>query len=340
MKAYYLKQYGKADTAFELREHPLPASVQPDEVRIQVEAFGLNYADVMARNKKYREAPPIPCVIGYEVVGTITEAGADIPKDHLGKRVVAFTRFGGYAQEVITKQYGYAVIGNMEAGKALALATQYVTAYYMVNVLTNILPGDKVLVHSAAGGVGTALIQLLKIRGAEVFAKSRSDKKKDYVLSQGADHFINYSKEEYATQIRRILKEDRLDVSYNPIAGSTYKKDMSLLGSGGRIVLFGGAELSGTKWGIFSQLNFLRKMGLVIPVGLMMTSRNILGVNMLKIADNRPKVMALCLEAVVDLYQQGKIHPEIGSLYSHEQLGEAHAFLESGNSVGKIGIIW
>jgi len=339
MKAYFLTQYGQANKAFELRENPL-SRPNSDEVKIEVEAFGLNYADVMARNKKYREAPPLPCVIGYEVVGVITEVGEQIDKSDIGKRVVAFTRFGGYAQEVITKQYAYAEIGEMDAGKALALATQYVTAYYMVHVVTTVLPGDKVLVHSAAGGVGTALIQLLKLQGAEVFAKSRSDKKKEYVLSQGADHFINYSTEDYALQLNKLLGSDRLDVSYNPVAGSTYKKDMALLGSGGRIVLFGGAELSGTKWGVLSQLNFLRKMGLVIPVGLMMRSKNILGVNMLKIADNRPRIMDVCLKGVLELYNQGKISPEVGALYTHEQLAEAHSFLESGNSVGKIGVTW
>jgi len=339
MNAYYLTKYGTAEIAFEIRTHSI-SDLKPGEVKIKVEAFGLNYADVMARNKMYREAPPLPCVLGYEVVGEVTAVGDKSSHNLLGKRVVAFTRFGGYAQEAITKSNALAEIGEMDAGKALALATQYVTAYYMVNVVTNVLEGEKVLVHSAAGGVGTALIQLLKLKGAEVYAKSRSDKKKDYVLAQGADHFINYSKEDYAVQMKKLLKSDLLDVSYNPIAGSTFKKDMSLLGSGGRIVLFGGAELSGTKWGILSQLNFLRKMGVVVPVGLMMGSKNILGVNMLKIADNRPKTMELCLKGVLDLYNQGKINPEVGATFSHEKIAEAHALLESGNSTGKIAVLW
>ena len=339
MNAYYLTKYGKSENAFELKPHPLRA-LNPGEVKIEVEAFGLNYADVMARNKMYREAPPLPCVLGYEVVGKVTEIKGEANHELLGKRVVAFTRFGGYAQEAISPLNAVVEIGEIDAGEALALATQYVTAYYMVNVVTNVLPGDKALVHSAAGGVGTALIQLLKLKGAEVFAKSRSEVKKQYVLNQGADHFINYSKSDYAVQIQEILGNHKLDISFNPVAGSTYKKDMALLGAGSRMILFGGAELSGTKWGILSQLNFLRKMGIVIPVGLMMNSKNILGVNMLRIADHSPKIMEHCLHAVIELYQQGKLNPEVGALFPHHELGNAHALLESGTSTGKIALKW
>jgi NADPH:quinone reductase-like Zn-dependent oxidoreductase len=339
MEAYFLVRHGEAKQAFERR--PLHLSpLADDEVRVEVEAFGLNYADVMARHNMYREAPPIPSVLGYEVVGKVIAGGKNVPEDKMGKRVVAFTRFGGYATHVHTKSYAAIEIGDSPAGEALALATQYVTAYYMVNVVTNVLPGEHALVHSAAGGVGTALIQLLRLNGATVYAKSRSDKKKNYVLGQGADHFISYSQEDYAIQLKRLLGTNRLDISFNPVAGETFKKDMGLLGSGGRMILFGGAALSGTKWGIFSQLNFLRKMGLVIPVGLMMRSKNILGVNMLKLADNRPQVLSYCMTKVMELYQQGLLKPEVGATFAAHELANAHALLESGESMGKIVVKW
>lgn len=339
MEAYFLVRHGEAQQAFERRAlHLNPLA--DDEVRIEVEAFGLNYADVMARNNMYREAPPIPSVLGYEVVGKVIAVGKNASEELIGKRVVAFTRFGGYATHVHTKSYAVVEIADAPAGEALALATQYVTAYYMVNVVTNVLPGEHALVHSAAGGVGTALIQLLRLNGAIVYAKSRSDKKKEYVLGQGADYFINYSKEDYALQLKRLLGKERLDVSFNPVAGETYKKDMALLGSGGRMILFGGAALSGTRWGIFSQLNFLRKMGLVIPVGLMMRSKNVLGVNMLKLADNRPQVLSYCMTKVMELYSQGLLKPEVGATFNADELPNAHALLESGESVGKIVVKW
>lgn len=338
-EAIFLIKKGSAEQAFERRPYSL-REINDGEVIIEVEAFGLNYADVMARRGLYREAPPFPCVVGYEVVGTIIETGSSVDPDLKGKRVVAFCRFGGYARHVITWDYAVVPIAETPAEEAMVLCTQAVTAYYMAEYLTPIHRGEKVLIHAAAGGVGTVLIQLAKRKGAEVFAKIGNDSKRELVLSLGADHVINYNQGDYAEQILKITKGDRLDVSFNPVAGSTYKKDFALLGSGGRIVLFGGSEMASGKWGILSTLNFLRKMGLVIPVGLMMRSKNILGVNMLKIADNRPMVLAECLKAVVDLHTAGELKPQVGGVYKVEQIAQAHAALESGKTTGKLSVFW
>ena len=338
-RAIHLVRNGAADQAFEERELEL-ASLEPDEVQIEVESFGLNYADVMARNGLYREAPPMPCVIGYEVVGKIVDLGSEAPSDLKGKRVVAFTRFGGYAKHVNTKYIAVAEIGDYDGGKALCLATQYVTAFYMSHVATTVQKGDRVLIHAAAGGVGTALIQLLKGKGVTIFAKTRSDKKKPYLEELGVDHIINYNKEDYGDQIQQILNKERLDISFNPVAGSTFKKDWKLLGNGGSIVLFGGSERSGKKWGILSTLNFVRKMGIVIPITLMMRSKSILGINMLKVADHKPFTLEFCLKSVANLALQGKLDPKVGATYAADNIADAHAFLESGKSTGKVVVNW
>lgn len=338
-KAIHLVKNGAADQAFEERELEL-APLEADEVQIEVEAFGLNYADVMARNGLYREAPPMPCVIGYEVVGKIVDLGAEAPSELKGKRVVAFTRFGGYAKHVNTKHIAVAEIGEYDAGKALCLATQYVTAFYMSHVATTVQKGDRVLIHAAAGGVGTALIQLLKGKGVTIFAKTGSDKKKPYLEELGVDHIINYSMEDYGDQIQKILKKERLDISFNPVAGSTFKKDWRLLGNGGKLVLFGGSERSGKKWGILSTLNFVRKMGIVIPITLMMRSKSIVGINMLKIGDYKPYTMEFCLKSVAEKALNNEINPKVGATYSAEKIADAHAFLESGKSTGKVVVKW
>ncbi len=314
--------------------------MEDDEVQIEVESFGLNYADVMARNGLYREAPPLPCVIGYEVVGKIVDLGKEASKDLLGKRVVAFTRFGGYARHVNTKHLAVAEIGDYDGGKALCLATQYVTAFYMSHVATTVQKGDKVLVHAAAGGVGTALIQLLKGKGVTLFAKTGSDSKKEYLEEMGVDHIINYNKHDYADQIQRVLKRERIDVSFNPVAGSTFKKDWKLLGNGGKLLLFGGSERSGKKWGIFSTLNFVRKMGIIIPITLMMRSKSVIGVNMLKVGDYKPYTMEFCLKSVVQKALNDEVDPKVGASYSADKIADAHAFLESGKSTGKVVVNW
>jgi NADPH2:quinone reductase len=338
-EAMFLVKKGDALTAFERRVMEL-RDLKGNEVLIESEAFGLNYADVMARLGLYREAPPMPCVVGYELVGTVIEVGNDADPSLLGKRVVAFCRFGGYGKHVITWDYAVVPIADTPAEVAMVLCTQAVTAYYMAEYLTPIHKHEKVLIHAAAGGVGTVLIQLAKRKGAEVFAKIGDDSKASLVRQLGADHVINYKKSDYGQQIESILKGDRLDASFNAVAGSTYKIDLKLLGSGGRLVLFGGAELGRARWGIFSTLNFARKMGMVIPIGLMMRSKNILGVNMLKLADHRPIVLKHCLEDVVALYMKGELKPQVGGVYSVDQLAEAHAALEGGKTTGKLTVKW
>jgi len=340
MKAVFLVQKGEAKQAFEIRETSKPKIVNTDDVLIKVEAFGLNYADVMARNGLYREAPPMPSIIGYEVVGVVEAVGKQTDKQLIGKRVVAFTRFGGYAEYAITKNYGCVEVDNMEVGKALSIATQYVTAYFMSHITTNLYEGDKVMIHSGAGGVGTALIQLCKLKGCTVFANAGSQEKLEYIKQQGADYAINYRTQDYQTEIIKILKQDRLDCTFNPIAGSTFKKDFALIGSGGKVILFGGAERSGKKWGILSTLNFVRKMGIVLPIGLMMRSKSIIGVNMLKIGDNKPKLLTKCLVEVTQLIKEGKLNPHVGGVFSVAQIADAHQLLENRKSMGKIVVKW
>jgi NADPH2:quinone reductase len=338
-QGFQLIKNGKSEDAFQLNTIQLN-KLEEDDILIEVTAFGLNYADVMARNGLYRECPPLPTTIGYEVVGTVSDV-ADVKNEGLkGKKVVAFTRFGGYAKHVITKSYAIAEIGDYDENKALCLATQYVTAYYMSHYVTNIHENENVLVHAAAGGVGTALIQMLKNKKANIIAKTGSDQKFDYLKNLGVDHIINYNKEDYAGACKKLLNNQRLDISFNPVAGKTFKKDMKLIGSGGRLVLFGGSERSGKKFGFLSTLKFVWDMGMIVPIGLMMRSKNIMGINMLKIADNKPEVIGICLNACLKMALNGEIDPQIGKIYNDGNLVDAHNFLESGKSTGKIIVRW
>jgi len=334
-----LVKYGRAEDAFSFVNAEIQAPLE-DEVQIEVERFGLNYADVMARNGLYREAPPLPCVLGYEVVGEIVAVGKNISPEMIGKRVVAFTRFGGYSQRVNTNYFGVAEIGDYDGNKALCLATQYVTAYYMSHVAIQIQKGDNVLIHAAAGGVGTALIQLLRKKEVNIIAKIGSDEKAPYLTSLGVENIVNYNKGDYEKQVHQLLNGKKLDVSFNPAAGASFKKDWRLLGPAGKLLLFGGSERAGKKWGILSDLNFVRKMGIIIPFTLMGTSKSLIGVNMLRIADHKPNVMKNCLEEVVKQAKEGTLNPIVGEVYPAKNIAEAHAFLGSGKSTGKIILTW
>jgi len=200
--------------------------------------------------------------------------------------------------------------------------------------------GDKVLVHAGAGGVGTALIQLCKRRGCEVFATAGNDDKLKYMQDQGADHVINYNTADYAAETRKVIGSSKLDVVFNAIGGKTFKQDLRLIGPGGKLVLFGGAARSGKKWGILSSLRFVWQLGLVIPIALMMTSKSIIGVNMLKIADQRRDILGRCLKNVSPLVVNGELKPHVGGRFKAGEISKAHQLLESRNSLGKIVVYW
>lgn len=338
MKAAVLIKKGSGDEAFEIQEVPKPERGD-NEILIKVESFGLNFADVMARRGLYNSAPQMPSIIGYEVVG-IVEAASDDGAHLIGKRVVGFTRFGGYAEYAVTHIDACSEVDDMNAGEAAAIAVQYATAYYMTFDAIRLYPGDRVMIHAGAGGVGTALIQLCKLQGCEVFSNAGSDEKLSYMEEQGADHVLNYRKQDYAVEIPILTKGEKLQATFNPIAGATFKKDMKLIGSGGKVILFGGSDRIGKKWGTLSSLNFVRKMGLIMPIGLLMHSKSIIGVNMLPLADRNPQILKRCMENVVKLVKEGKIQPQVGASFKVEEIGKAHDLLESRKSTGKIIVSW
>lgn len=338
-EAIVLCKIGTSSEAFEKRLVQLP-ELLADEVLIESEAFGLNYADVMARHGLYKEAPPIPCVLGYELVGIVKQVGLDCPPEWIGKRVLAFSRFGAYAKYVQTKVNAIVEIDNLPAEIAMSLSTQGVTAYYMSDVVSPIRKNEHVLIHAAAGGVGSLLIQLAKRKGAIVYAKIGSEEKRELALKLGADYVINYKETDYEAELQRLLGNNLLSASFNPIAGDTIKKDMQFLGPNGRLFIFGGSQMVGGKFGIFSKLKFLFDMGVVLPIALMMRSKSLIGVNMLKIADAHPDIIATCLKEVTALFTKKELTTHVGGVYQIEQLNEAHDFLESGKSMGKITIRW
>jgi NADPH2:quinone reductase len=338
-EAIVLCQIGPSSKAFEKRRVNLP-EIAADEVLIESEAFGLNYADVMARHGLYKEAPTMPCVIGYEAVGMVKSVGKEVSSEWIGKRVLAFTRFGGYAKHIHTKAKAIVEIGDLEAEIAMALSTQGVTAYYMSNVIAPIRKGEHVLIHAAAGGVGSLLIQLAKEKGAIVYAKIGSEDKRPLVEKLGADFVLNYKSSNYEENLLKLLGTNKLSASFNPVAGDTIKKDAKLLGPNGRLYLFGGSQMVGGKFGIFSKLKFLWDMGVVLPIGLMMQSKSLIGVNILKIADVYPEIISSSLQEIVQLHKSNKITTYVGGVFSHNELNAAHDLLESGKSMGKITVRW
>ncbi len=334
MKGALIVKNGSPEKAFEIRELPSP-QVKEGEVLIEVEAFGLNYADVMARLGFYKDAPPLPALVGYEVVGRIIQVGMGVVDRKVGDRVVGMTRFGGYAELAVTDARATAIIGEeVDAGQATALATQYGTAYYAAAEMVQLFEGDYVLIQAAAGGVGTALVQWAKHKGCTVFGTAGSDKKLAYLKEQGVDYPINYNKNDFFTEVKNVVGERGLDVAFDSIGGDHIKKSLKLVGAGGRVVGYGAARM--TNANLFQKIGVAWGFGLHSPISLLMNSKGIIGVNMLRIADFRPLVIKRVLEQVVHYYEKGIFKPVVGGEYKFEEIAKAHEFLQSRKSMGKI----
>ncbi|MFN8311076.1 MAG: zinc-binding dehydrogenase [Chitinophagales bacterium] len=338
MKAAVLVKTGAPETAFSIQERPMP-NPSEGEILVKVEGFGLNFADVMARLGQYQDAPPMPSVIGYDIVGTVEAIGGTSTRFKKGDRVTALTRFGGYAEYAVADERAAAIIAaDMPVGEATALTTQYCTAYYLAAVITNLFPGDKVLIHSAAGGVGTALLQYAKHIGCEIFATAGSDSKVEILKKAGAHHAINYSTHDFADEVKRITGGKGVDVIFDAVGGSYVKKGFGILGSGGRILCFGAADLSDRN--IISRIGAALAFGIYHPVQFMLGSKSMMGINMLRIAENKPEALQYCLKKVVQLYSEGVFKPHVGGVFPVTELSKAHALLEGRGSTGKITVTW
>lgn len=334
MEAIYIIKNGKPEIAFERRKISL-SPLKNDEVSIEVEAFGLNFADVVARLGMYRDCPPLPTVVGYEVVGRIVGKGEDVQHLNMGDRVVAFTVFGGYATHVNTNAKAVVKIpDDYDTGKALALAVQYCTAYYASHIATNVLEKETVLIQAAAGGVGTALTQLCKLKGCKIYGTAGSEEKLQYLKKQGVDYPINYRKQDFSNEIK-----EKVDVVFDSIGGKNFKKGLNLLNYGGRMVAFGAAsQLEAGNF--FKKVKFGLSFGFYHPVMFIMNSKTLAGVNMLKIGIHKPDILQYCMQNVVKLAEDGKIDPYVGQMFPVEKLNEAHTALETRATMGKIGVYW
>lgn len=343
MKALALVRHGSSRSAFAMENRPdlVPG---PGQVRIAVEASGVNFADILARQGAYPAAPPPPCVLGFEVVGRIDAIGPDGSAEEIlapGQRVVAFTRFGGYASQALASVQGIVAIPEeLDPRVAAALATQGVTAWLAADWLVRIMPGDLVLVQAAAGGVGAMLVQRARAGGAVVAGTAGSEAKLAVLRRLGVDYAIDYRTHDFAQELLRVAGGRRPDVIFDSIGGSTARKGWSLLANGGRMVCYGAANLAGSGWALPRAAGLFLGFGFFHPFSLMTNSKGLLGLNLLRIADERPALLTRALNEVARLAASGTLEPVVDRSFPAEAVAEAHERVESRESTGKVILEW
>jgi NADPH2:quinone reductase len=338
MKAFVLTAFSDAPDAFDLQEMEVPKP-GPGQICIKVSAFGLNYADIMARQGLYRGAPPLPFVMGYDVEGEIFEVGSGVTEFKTGDKVFALTRFGGYAEYAIANAMAVGHLdNNAPLGIGCALSVHGVTAYQAAMHVQTLMPGEKVVIHAAAGGLGTCLIQIALWKKCIVIALVGNEEKEKYVRNLGVQHVVNHQKNDYIEYVQNHFG-GKVDVVFDNVGGSSIKKAKSILAPGGRIVSLGAAALSG-KHGKLNLIKLGIGFGWFSPIPFLGKSQAFIGVNMLKLADHRPDMVGYGFKEVQKLYEVKVLQPHVGKIFPHTELAQAHAYMQDRKAMGKIVVKW
>ena len=325
--------------ALEVRETADPEP-GPGQVRIRVRAAGLNFAEVMAAQGLYPDAPKPPCVIGYEVAGVIDAPGDGAQGYAAGQRVLALTRFGGHADVVCVPAGQVLPMPDaMSFEEAAAMPVNYLTAYHMLFRVASVRPGERVLVHMAAGGVGTAVLQLCRtVDDLEVFGTA-SAAKHDTLRAEGCAHPIDYHAIDYAAEVRRLTQGEGVDIVLDPLGGHDWRKGLKLLRPCGRLVAYGFANLaSGQRRRPARLISQVAGIPLLTPLGLMNRNLTVSGVN---IGHLWGQVTTLReeLQAVLVLWDQGRVKPLVDRTYPFAEAAAAHRRILQHQNAGKIVLV-
>jgi NADPH:quinone reductase-like Zn-dependent oxidoreductase len=319
-----------------VQERPDPVAAA-GEVLVRVKAAGINFADVMARAGLYPDAPKTPSVVGYEIAGLVEAVGQGVTAYSPGDRVLGGTRFGGYAELVATPENALVPLrDDWSFEEGAAFPVNYATAYAGLLRFGSLHPGERVLLQAAAGGVGIAATQIAKIVGAEVFGTASSSKH-DACRGFGVDHVIDYRKDDFVKEIRRMTGEKQpLDLVMDAVAGRSFRKSWSLLGPGGRLVAFGASSLvSGERRNPITALRMVAGMPPFNVIPMMSNSKSVIGLNMLKLWDAKGSLDEY-IEPLTDWVEQGRLRPVVAEAFPLEQGPDAHRFIIERKNVGKV----
>lgn len=305
-----------------LGERPVPRP-ERDEVLIRVAAAGINRADILQRRGLYPSPPGSPPWPGLEVAGVVEAVGEGVSAFRPGDPVCALLAGGGYAD------YASAPVGQtlpvpqgLSLVEAAALPEACFTVWSNIWGFGRLQPGERLLVHGGASGIGTTAIQIARARGHSVYATAGSDEKCRFCESLGAARGIDYRREDFVEVLRSLTGGEGVDVVLDIVGGDYVQRDLNVLSAGGRVVLI--ALAGGSK--------------ATINLAQIMTQRLVVTGSTLR---SRPvafkaRVKAELLQQVWPLYERGEVRPVIDRVFAFERAAEAHAYLESGVHKGKI----
>jgi NADPH:quinone reductase-like Zn-dependent oxidoreductase len=333
MRAVVITKHG-GPSVLQVQQRPDPAPPGPGQLRIAVRAAGVNFADHLARVGLYPDAPKLPAVVGYEVAGTVEAVGDGVDPGRVGERVLAGTRFGGYAEIVnVAATDSVAIPDALSFEQGAAVPVNYATAWAALHGYGSLRAGEMVLVHAAAGGVGIAAVQFAKAAGAEVHGTA-SPGKHQKLAELGVDRAIDYRRDGWWKGLGPY------DVVLDALGGTSLRRSYGLLRPGGRLVGYGVSALQqGEKRSLLraapQALSMLRGFNLLSQLE---DSKAVIGLNMLRLWDDRG-TLEPWITPLAQALHDGTISPIVHAAVPFAEAPEAHRILAARENIGKVVLV-
>lgn len=334
--------YGGPD-ALRVVEEESP-ELKHDEVRVRVQAAGVSLPDLMMREGIHPETPPLPFTPGWDLVGVVDRLGDGVSGIETGQRVAALPIHGAYAEFVCLPQHDLVPMPpGLDAAEAVSLVLNYVTAYQMLHRSAKVKPGQRVLIHGAAGGVGTALLQLGHLVGLEMYGTCSS--RGAPTVSDLGGIPIDYQHQDFVQEIHRLTGEG-VDVVFDSIGGSHIWRSRKALRRDGRVVAYGltgmlsGGRLASGRSGGRHPFRGIAIFGLYIVGGWLLPGRRrVVPYSIQTLKRLRPAMFRQDLIALFDLLKQQKIKPLVAQRLPLVEARQAQELLGKGGVTGKIVLV-
>jgi NADPH2:quinone reductase len=323
MKAMIATQWGEpSEMQYAEVADPTPG---PGQVLIDVKAIGCNFPDILIVQGKYQMKPPLPFSPGHEVAGIALAVGAGVTRVHQGQRVFAMIELGAYAERAVADDTRvFAIPDTMSYEEAAAFALVNQTSYSALVHRAQMQPGEWLLVHAAAGGVGLAAVQIGKALGARVIATAGTAAKLEIARQSGADVLVDYRTEDWVERVKRVTDGHGADVIYDPVGGDVFDGSSKCIAFEGRLLVVGFA--GGRIPSIAANRILLKNMSVVgVHWGMYQTLGS--------------PLVDQWMSALLTMYGKGQVWPVIYKTYPLAEAARALAAIASRESYGKVILV-
>lgn len=331
MKAYQLRKTGRP-RVLKMEDIPEPTP-EAGSIKVKVAAIGINYAEILSRKGQYSWAPKKPYVMGMECYGEVVELGAEATRFKVGDKVIVGKQYGTYAEYTCAPEHlCFPAFDGFTPEENAAYLVNFMTAWVALKKLCRVEAGERVLIQAAAGGVGTAAVQIAHALQCDVYGTASQDEKLSLIKELGGKP-VNYRTHDFYETINQ--DGGPIDCVLETVGGEVYKKSMKLLAPFGRLVVIGFASMNLKLWNPFSWVKTYLDAPKVNMMKMATESKGVYASHIGYLTENEALTGAIW-EELFSFVKTHNLKPIVGRVFDFSDLPEAHAFMESRNSIGKL----